>query len=136
MATVEVKVPSNIKISGEHSVVFGGPSLSAAVPPYATATLTDTNSSKLEIVLGDLKISASFDEATLRDLYKDYIRRNALPEKERNPIIAEYINAHQATIGREVLPYATIAGRLLVEQGISPINKRVVIHSDVPIGKG
>ncbi len=138
MVSVEVKVPSNIKISGEHSVVYGGPSLSAATPPYATATLSETNSGRLEIVLSDLKISASFDESTLRKLYAEYGKRDTAPKKpeDKTPTdLAKYIAGHDE-IKKEILPYATIAARLLVEQGVSPINKQVVIHSDVPIGKG
>ncbi len=138
MVNVEVKVPSNIKISGEHSVVFGGPSLSAAVPPYATATLSSSTQGKLEIVLKDLNISAAFDEPALRKLYSDYSKRDTAPKKpdDKTPTgLAKYIARH-AEIRKEMLPYATIAARLLVEQGISPIGKQVVIHSDVPIGKG
>lgn len=138
MVDVEVKVPSNIKISGEHSVVFGGPSLSAATPPYATAVLSDTNSDRLEITLNDLKISASLDEATLRNLYAEYSKRDINPKKpgDTTPTdLARYIARH-SEIRKEILPYATMASRLLVEQGINPIGKKIIIHSDVPIGKG
>ena len=138
MRTIEVKVPSNIKISGEHSVVYGGPSLSAATSPYATATLSETSSGKLEIELEDLKISASFDELTLRKLYTEYGKRDTVPKKpeDKTPTdLVKYITGH-SEIGKEMLPYATIAARLLVEQGINPFNNHVVIHSDVPIGKG
>ncbi len=138
MNNIEVKVPSNIKISGEHSVVYGGPSLSAATSPYATATLSETRSGQLEIFLKDLKISASFDEPTLRELYAEYSKRDITPKKpeDKTPTdLAKYISRH-TEITKEMLPYATIAARLLVEHGIIPINKRVVIHSDVPIGKG
>ena len=138
MVNVEVKVPSNIKIAGEHSVVFGGPSLSAAVPPYATATLSSSSQDKLEVVLKDLDISAAFDEPALRKLYSEYGKRDTAPKKtgdKRLTGLAEYIAGH-AEIRREMLPYATIAARLLVEQGINPIGKQVAIHSDVPIGKG
>jgi mevalonate kinase len=138
VVNVEIKVPSNIKISGEHSVVFGGPSLSAATPPYATANLSDANSGRLEIVLNDFKISASFDEPTLRSLYAEYGKRDTTPKKpdDKTPTdLSKYITGH-SEIRKEILPYATIAARLLVEQSINPINKQIAIHSDVPIGKG
>jgi mevalonate kinase len=128
-----VKAPSNIKIAGEHSVVYGGPSLSAAIELYATATVNDTDTGNLQIELKDLGISASFSEEDLRNLYEDYSSRDtSTPDG-----IAKYIAKH-ADIDKRILPYATIASRLLVQQGINAVSKsvKVTIHSDVPVQKG
>ncbi len=135
--SIEVKAPANVKISGEHSVVYGGPSLSAAIGIYATARVDDTSSDKLEVVLQDLNISASFDATTLRRLYDQYGKRDVNPPKDPSAqtALARYISENSG-IGKEMLPYATIAARLLVEHGVSPTGKRVTIHSEVPIQKG
>ena len=138
MAIVEVKAPSNIKISGEHSVVYDGPCLSAAIPLYATASVNDADTGKLAIVLEDLGVSASFDGPALRSLYAEYGKRSTAPKAagDTSPTdLVRYIDGH-GEIKREVLPYATIAARMLVEYGIDALGKEVLIHSEVPIGKG
>lgn len=131
MAIVEVKAPSNIKIAGEHSVVYGGPSLSVAIEKYATARAEDTSADRLEIVLKDLGTSASFDLKTLEGLYTDYSKRDtSAPDG-----LARYIEKNSG-IAKDMLPYATIAARLYGEHGINPIGKRVVIHSELPVQSG
>ena len=74
----EVKAPANIKIGGEHSVVYGGPSLSAAISLYATSTVEvnhaysvlrekrskeryDAEHSRGESAMGRAQFSASID---------------------------------------------------------------------------
>ncbi len=128
---IEVKAPANIKIVGEHSVVYGGPSLSVAIGLYATAKLSD-GSDGLEVALRDLNLSASFDAAGLRRLYEEYGARNT----GKSDGLGGYIASNEAGIGKEILPYATIAARLLVEHGIDLMHKKVVIYSDVPFQKG
>ncbi|MCL5100947.1 MAG: mevalonate kinase [Candidatus Marsarchaeota archaeon] len=138
MANVEVKAPSNIKISGEHSVVYDGPCLSAAIPIYATASVSDTETGELEVVLQDLGISASFTNAKLKELYREYGKRDISPKApgDNTPTdLAKYIDGHR-DVDKQILPYATIAARLLNEQGIDVLNKKITIHSDVPITKG
>ena len=138
MRTIEVKAPSNIKISGEHSVVYDGPCLSAAIPLYATASVSDTGTGRLTVVLKDLGISAQFDSSTLKHLYTEYDKRDTTQKAagDTSPTdLARYIDGHNE-IKKEVLPYATIAARLLVEHEINILGKEVVIHSEVPIGKG
>jgi mevalonate kinase len=134
----EVKAPSNIKISGEHSVLYDGPCLSAAIPIYATASASRTGTGKLEIVLKDLNISADFDETVLNGLYNEYGKRDTGPKAagDKTPTdLARYIDENSSIL-REMLPYVTIASRLLVRHGISVLGRRVEIHSEVPIGKG
>ncbi len=132
MKDLEVKAPANIKIGGEHSVVYGGPSLSAAIALFATAKISSTDSDKLEVVLQDLNRSSSLDEQTLKELYKEYGTRDITKPDS----IAAYIENNEKSIGKEMLPYATIAARLFAEQGISAIGKKVVVRSDVPFQKG
>lgn len=138
MANVEVKAPSNIKISGEHSVVYGGPCLSAAIPIYATASVKDNSTGELDIFLSDLDLRASFNDQTLRALHAEYSKRDVTPKKvgDTSPTgLAKFIANHKE-IAKDMLPYAVIASRLLVEHDVSVINKEIIIHSDVPIGKG
>lgn len=131
MATIEVRAPANVKIAGEHSVVYGGPSLSAAIGLYATARLDEIGSEALEISLKDLGMSASLSAGELRSLYEDYSKR----DKSAPDGLSRYIERHGA-MRKELLPYATIAARLFSEQGIGVIGKRVEISSEVPMQKG
>lgn len=131
MPDVEVKAPSNVKFSGEHSVVYGGPSLSAAIELYATAKVEDVASNTIDIILKDLGLSISLDAGTLRALYDDYSKRDTKTSED----LIKYIYKNQA-IGINLLPYATIASRLLYGYGIKVLGKRVVITSEVPMQKG
>ena len=127
MRTIEVKAPSNIKISGEHSVVYDGPCLSAAIPLYATASVSDTGTGRLTVVLKDLGISAQFDSSTLKHLYTEYDKRDTTQKAagDTSPTdLARYIDGHNE-IKKEVLPYATIAARLLVEHEINILGKLI-----------
>ena len=138
MTNVEVKAPSNIKISGEHSVVYGGPCLSAAIPLYATASVKDHSTGKLGISLSDLNLHASFDDQTLRALYAEYSKRDVTAKKagdKSSTDLVKFITNHKE-IAKDMLPYAVIASRLLVEYNVNVLNKEITIHSDVPIGKG
>ena len=138
MVNVEVKSPSNIKISGEHSVVYGGPCLSAAIPIYATASVKDRDTGKLEIFLNDLDMHASFDATALRSLYAEYCKRDVTPKKVEDTAptgLVKFVESHKE-ITKEMLPYAVIASRLLAEQDVDVINKEITIRSNVPIGKG
>ena len=138
MVNVEVKSPSNIKISGEHSVVYGGPCLSAAIPIYATASVKDRDTGKLEIFLNDLDMHASFDATALRSLYAEYCKRDVTPKKvgDSEPTdLVKFVESHKE-ITKEMLPYAVIASRLFVEHDVAVINKEITIRSNVPIGKG
>ena len=131
MEELEVKAPANIKIGGEHSVVYGGPSLSAAIALFATAKIGRSNDG-LDIVLQDLNRSISLDATALRKLYNEYSSR----DDTKPEAIATYIANNESNIGKEILPYATIAARLFVEHDVSPIGKKVVVHSEVPFQKG
>ena len=132
MVDAEVKAPANIKIAGEHSVVYGGPSLSAAIAMYATARVIDnTGTDKLEIVLQDLGTAASFDAAALREMYKDYSSRDT----SKPDGLSKYVEKNES-VGKDILPYTTIASRLFVEHGVNMLGKKVIIHSDVPRQSG
>jgi hydroxymethylglutaryl-CoA reductase (NADPH) len=126
----EAMAPANIKIAGEHSVVYGGPSLSVAIEKYATARAEKTSSDGLEIVLKDLGSSATFDLKTLKELYQNYSKRDIKAPDG----LTKYIDS--CSIAKDILPYATIAARLYGEHGVSPMGRRVVIHSELPVQSG
>ncbi len=131
MANASIKAPANVKISGEHSVVYGGPSLSAAIEIYATADVKELGGDKLTINLTDLKAEATFGESELKEMYKKYSSRDTSTPAG----LQKFITDHNK-ISSSILPYATIAARLYVQYGVSPFGKQITIHSDVPIQKG
>lgn len=131
MAIVEARAPANIKIAGEHSVVYGGLSLSAAIGIYATARIEDISKEELQIKLDDLGKSAVLSGARLDRLYKSYSERDTKDQSS----LEGFIESNN-DIPAEALPYATIAARLSNEFGIKAIRKSATIHSDVPIQKG
>src|SRR5271157_6195789 len=120
MTTIEVKAPANVKISGEHSVIYGGSSLSVAIPLFATAKISDSEKDKLEIDLQDLSLSKTFDLSALERLYKEYCSRDT----SRPDGLANYIEKNE-DISKELLPYATIAARLFGEYGVDVLSKKV-----------
>jgi mevalonate kinase len=127
---VEAMAPGNIKLAGEHSVVYGGPSLSVAIAKYATARAEKTSTDKLEIVLKDLGSSAAFDLKTLSEIYQSYSKRDTNAPDGLTKYIAS------SSIAKDILPYATIAARLYGEHGVSPFGRRVIIHSELPVQSG
>ncbi len=134
----EVKAPANIKIGGEHSVVYGGPSLSAAISLYATSTVEDLDSKALEILLPDLDRRKSFSHEELEALHVDFDARDKsppIPGREGEAGIKKYVAKH-AGIGMEFLPYATIAARLHFDYGARVLSRRVTVRSDVPRQSG
>ncbi len=134
----EVKAPANIKIGGEHSVVYGGPSLSAAVELYATSTVEDNDDGTLKINLPDLGKNGSYSSEELKKLYVDFSARDKSPPKtgsENRTGIREYIVKH-ADVNKEFLPYVTIASRLHFNYGIDVLGKTITVHSDVPRQSG
>jgi mevalonate kinase len=50
--------------------------------------------------------------------------------------LVKYIENNTNVAGKDILPYATIAARLFVEQGVKVLGKTVTIHSDVPVRQG
>ena len=55
--------------------------------------------------------------------------------KDVKSSLLKYI-AKNEHIGKDMLPYATIASRLFVQYGMNPFGKKVTISSDVPMQKG
>ncbi len=131
MERISVRAPANVKIAGEHSVVYGGLSLSAAITLYATADATETSGAMLEIALEDLGISASFGRDELMALYGKYRGRDSSSTEG----LRKYIEG-SSEIKSEMLPYATIAARFLGQYGVDVINKKITISSQVPAQRG
>jgi mevalonate kinase len=119
---MEVKAPGVIKLFGEHAVVYNRLGVSAAIDMYAIAVSEDHKN--FEIVLKDFKISLSLSDEQLLDLYKKYNDKSDIN-----------IYIKDSGIDPKLLPYATIAARLHMEYGI-PVNKKIMIRSDIPVQKG
>ncbi len=66
-------------------------------------------------------------------MYAEYSKRNT----SSNDDLGKYIEKH-LNLGKEILPYATIAARLFKEFGVNPLGKTVTITaaSEVPVQKG
>lgn len=130
MERVSVKAPANVKISGEHAVVYGGSSLSAAITLYATAEADYASNGALEVVLSDLGVRASFSADGLDGLYKAYSSR----DQRSNGSIQSYIAG--SGVDKDFLPYATIAARLHGQYGVEVAGRKITISSEVPVKKG
>ncbi len=123
---VIVKAPAVAKLYGEHAVVYGRLSVAVALSAYAYADISEANSGKLEISLPQMNASAVFSRSDLEGIFYDYAFRSDI-----NAFAGKY-----KKISEHVLPYASIASRLMFHYGISAMGKRVAITSDIPIKKG
>ncbi|MGC8585977.1 MAG: mevalonate kinase [Candidatus Micrarchaeia archaeon] len=121
-----VKAPAVAKLFGEHAVVYGRLSVAAALDVFANAEITDSEGNALEIVLSQMGIRESFSKEQLKELFYGYAFRND---------IKEFCSLHNS-ISEHMLPYCTIAGRLMFGYGINVLGKRVVISSEIPMKKG
>ncbi|MDE1851908.1 MAG: mevalonate kinase [Candidatus Micrarchaeota archaeon] len=123
---LEVKAPANIKLFGEHAVVYGRLAVATAVDLFARAKSKASGSSALRLVLNDFKASYDFSEEQLTYIYSRY-------KNKRN--INDYIHGN-ASIPQLMLPFGTIAARLMKEHGMDVLGKEVSIDSEIPIQAG
>lgn len=123
---MEVRAPANIKLFGEHAVVYGRLAVATAVDLFASAKSKANGSSTLRVVLNDFKASYDFSEEQLTYIYSKY-------KNKRN--INDYIHGN-ASVPQLMLPFGTMAARLFKEYGIGVLGKEVSIESEIPIQAG
>ena len=120
-----VKAPAVVKLLGEHAVVYGRLALAAAIDIYANVSITEANVDALEIYLEDFGKTYRFEKPALEDMHNAYAGRKD---------ISAYISSLKQDM--RVLPYATIASRVLGGFGIDVRRKRLRIKSRIPMQSG
>jgi mevalonate kinase len=124
---MEVRAPGVVKLLGEHAVVYGKLAVAVAISVYAKASVNETEGKSLVIRLPDVSgYDYSFTETELRELFSGFKGRQS---------IRGYADDHRG-IGEPVLPYATIAARLVAEHRLRPAGLDVCINSEIPLQKG
>ncbi len=123
---MEARAPAVVKLLGEHAVVYGKMSLAVAISLHAVTKVSDTEGKTLVIELRDFGKEFEFSEGEIRNIYRAYKGR-----KDMN----SYIDEQHAEYA-DVLPYLTIASRLLSEYGVKATGSKVTISSGIPIQKG
>ncbi len=69
---MDIKAPGVIKLLGEHAVVYGKLSVAVAVSLYARASVADSKSGSITILLPDIKEGRSINRQELERLYSGY----------------------------------------------------------------
>ncbi len=118
-----VKAPGVIKLLGEHAVVYGRLSLAIGINLYAKASFRETKEVSLTIDVPDLGAKGVFTKNDLSSIYDSYKSRKS---------ISDYVSKNNGVL----LPFETIAARLLMEFGIDPTGASVELSSEIPIQKG
>ena len=123
---MDVRAPGVVKLFGEHAVVYGKLAVAAAISLYSKASVRQTDSEKLSIILSDFNsFRYEFSNSELVALYREYMS---------NDDINAYTSAHIKIA--EALPYATIAGALISEYDSIATGREVTISSEVPMQHG
>lgn len=120
-----VKAPGVVKLLGEHAVVYGRLALAVGIDLYATAKVSRIKSRKLIIDVPDLNAKGRFGYGELKGLYDSYKSRKS---------IKDYVSGQGVPLN--LLPFATIAARLLIEFNVGLLGSKVILKSRIPIQKG
>jgi mevalonate kinase len=140
---MESKAPGVVKFFGEHAVVYGNPSMAAAVNLYSNCSISHSgNVTGLIISLKNFGIEKSFSSADIKALYSGYKKiedsvsnRNDKAQRTRfTEEIKRYKNG--SGIDKMFLPYLIIIGFFEREYGINTDSLKVEISSEIPMQKG
>jgi mevalonate kinase len=133
MSDVYATAPGAVKLYGEHVVLYGKSSAAIAVDPRAKVYVKDTVSKGIEFRLDDLGEYGAFTKNQLQELFLKYKSF----KEDKSAKIGEFVSSTTASgVSAKVLPYAIIAGRIMMEYGTGISGKTVGISSDIPISKG
>ncbi len=120
-----VKAPGVVKLLGEHAVVYGRLAVAIGINLYAKANVSKTKSKVLAIDAADFQANGSFDRESLEKIYDSYKSKKSIDDY-----------AASQNIPKHLLPFATIASRLLREANLEPTGLKVTLHSGIPLQKG
>ena len=124
---IEAKAPGVIKLFGEHAAVYGKLSVAVAISMYAKVSVRKRKDMNLKIILANFSdFTSILDKRTLSLVYKKYKGRKD---------IGEYISSVSG-IDKRILPFATIAARLIGEFGIDILGNEITISSEIPMQSG
>lgn len=124
--------PGKVFLLGEHAIVYQKLAVGVAIDRFAEASAEKIGGGALEVQLADFdNVLEKFDDKSLRTLYNSYI-------SAKNAGTAESLNSfvNDSGIDEKMLPFATIASRLLVEFGAEVIGMKITISSAIPIKSG
>ncbi len=124
---MEVKAPGVLKLLGEHASVYGRLAIAIAADRYARVDARKTGVSPFRLILKDFNgLEVELDKRKLGELYDSYKNKKD---------IAGYADGPHG-ISAPMLPYATIAARLAIEQGVSLEGMSATVTSDIPMQSG
>lgn len=127
MEHFKVRAPGVVKLLGEHAVVYGKLSVAVALGMYSLAEASDGPAGKIVIEVpdwGGARLEA--DARELGEAYDDY----------RSMELGAFGEKHGWPRPGSMLPFAVIAGRMAADHGASTAGVHIVMHSDIPPGKG
>jgi mevalonate kinase len=127
--------PANVKLFGEHSVVYGRKCLASAVSLFAKAEVEETCKPGLKITLDDFNfLSQSFSVRALDEVYSNYKNRVV----KDNTGINEYFLylTERMNVSPHLVPILTIAAEIRQTGLVEVISKEVHISSNVPVKQG
>ncbi len=124
---ITVKSPAVISLFGEHAMTYGKFALSTAIALYATCSVKRTPDRNLWIHLADYdRASMPFYPGKLELLYESYNARRSQ---------SDYVKENE-DIDPRLLPYATVAAKLIFEFNLDVFGKEVFISSNIPQNSG
>ncbi len=118
--SAKVGAPGVVKLLGEHAVVYGKTAVAAAINIYASAEVTEIPRSVLHIKVPRLDLNQEFTEEELTTLYSSFSKRKT---------VNDFIE--KSKIDMFLLPYATIASRMLVEHKVNVLGNEVTSSSEI-----
>ncbi len=122
-----VKSPAVISLFGEHAMAYGKFALTSAIDLYATCSVKRVPDRNLWIHLSDYdQASMPFYPGKLELLYESYNARRSQ---------ADYVKENE-DIDARLLPYVTVAAKLIFEFNLDIFGKEVFISSNIPQQSG
>src|SRR5258708_1232577 len=102
MKKITVSAPGKIHLLGEHVVVYGKPSILAAVDKRGYVSITSRSDKRIKIISKDLNVSEEFTEEIILKKIKDAQEKWNKFSKSNNITLLKSLTA-------KPLDYATIA---------------------------
>ncbi len=131
-----IKAPANVKLFGEHAVIYGKKCLAAAVSLFATAQVTAAEDpDHVKITLEDYgQLNQRFSAKILKEVHIKFRARNLEP-RSGIETYSRYL-AEKLGVNEHIAPLLTVVSEIYQLNQNSVAGSSVRIHSDVPIRQG